>query len=250
MPKQKRLHKKISISSQVNKLTLSARLLFTWMIPHADDEGRLKVYAEYIKATVVPMTKWSFRRIKRHLEEIKNLRLIYYWEQNDDCFIEFVKWNEYQTIRKDRFEPSKLPPFSSNNNSQVETSHQPKANQETPQSNISESNPIEFNKSEYKEEQPIADKNPFKGPKELFNDPNDFLPDSEGEVAAKEAWGKLEPNNRTSFYSTYLKAHQRGLPSSLFYQFVSEIKQDSTIKNPGAVFNKKVEDYFMKGVEK
>ena len=40
------LHKSISHSIQVNRLSPEARLLFTWMIPHADDEGRIKGEAD------------------------------------------------------------------------------------------------------------------------------------------------------------------------------------------------------------
>lgn len=62
MAKARMIHKKISASTQVNRLTLPARLLFSWMIPHADDEGRIKGEPEYIKAVVVPMTRWSFKK--------------------------------------------------------------------------------------------------------------------------------------------------------------------------------------------
>lgn len=244
MAKARMLHRSISTSSQVNRLSLPARLLFTWMIPHADDDGRLKGEPEYIKATAVPMTKWSFRRVESYLEEIKNTGLIYYWEQNSERFIEFIKWREHQSIKSDRYKSSNLPSFRNKSGDNLIPEEIQNGTKVAPQSNISESNPIEFNKSEYKEEQPIADKNSFKKLKELLTDPKGFLPDSEVESAAKEAWEELEPNNPGAFYSTYFKAHKRGLPSSLFYQFVSEIKQDSTIKNPGAIFNKKVEDYF------
>ena len=243
MAKARMLHKKISVSTQVNKLSLPARLLFTWMIPHTDDEGRLKGDPEFIKATVVPMTKWSFKTVRNYLEEIKNQRLIYYWEENKEWFIEFVKWNEHQQIRKDRFEESNLPSFNKGNNNLLTTKRQPEDNQEAPQSNISELNKIEVNQSEYNHNEPIAEKNSYKNIAGVIN-PKTFEPKSEGELAAKEAWDKLEPYNPLAFNSTYLKALQRGLPTNLFYQFVSEIKQDPSIENKGAVFNKKVADYF------
>lgn len=242
------LHKKISVSAQVNKLSLPARLLFTWMIPHADDEGRLKGDPEFIKATVVPMTKWSFKTVRNYLEELKNQRLIYYWEENQEWFIEFVKWNEHQQIRKDRFEESNLPSFNKKSDDQLSTKSQPDDNQKAPQSNISESNQIEVNKSEYNNNELIADKNSSKNRAGVIN-PKTFDPKSEGELAAKEAWDKLESYNPLAFNTTYLKALQRGLPTNLFYQFVSEIKQDPTIENKGAVFNKKVNDYFAKEVD-
>ena len=240
MAKARMLHTKISVSVQVNKLTLPARLLFTWMIPHADDEGRLKGDPEYIKATVTPMTRWSFKKIGEYLTEIKDKRLIYYWQENGELFIEFIKWNDHQTIRKDRFIRSNLPSCSKKNDNQVVDTCQPTDNQKTTQANVIKSNPIESNKSEANEIG-IAEE-PYKG-NGVGVHPRNFKPSSNGEMAAFEAWEKLEPSSPWVFGTTYLNALCRGLPAGKFYQFVSEIQQDSSIKKPGAVFNKKVEEY-------
>lgn len=243
------LHKKISVSSQVNKLSLPAKLLFTWMIAHTDDEGRMKGDPEIIKATVVPMTKWSFKKIQNYLTEIKNQQLIYYWEQNNEWFIEFVKWNDYQSIRKDRVQPSKLPSFPNEKANNVSVTSQPNDNQvaihnevtvnkETAQSNIKETNPIE--NSVIKE---VVDKKTTNDVGEMLN-PRYFVPKSEIEAIALETWRKLEPTHNWAFYPIYLKAARKGLPIPLFGQFASEIEQDPTIRDKGRVFNKKVNDYF------
>lgn len=254
------LHKKISLSLQVNRLSLPARLLFTWMICHADDEGRLKGDPEYVKATVVPMTKWSLKVIKDYFFEIKNQGLIYYWEENKEWFIEFVKWNNYQQIRKDRFEPSTLPSFNKENDNQLPTNRQPDDDQVSPQSNISEYSEIEFNKSECNEDIEIADDEiPFKGSEltqaqeeshssfKRIGDPNQYEIKSPGQLAAKEVWQEFEPGNQRAFFTTYLKACMRGVPAEKIYQFASEMRQDQSIKNYGAIFNKKVNDYLGKG---
>ncbi len=242
MAKARMLHKSISISSQVNRLSLPARLLFTWMIPHADDEGKLKGNPDYIRATVVPMANWSKKRIQLYLFAIRDTGLIYYWEQNSEWFVELVKWKQYQQIRTDRFTHSILPSFLGNSDNQQTTNSQPDDNQLTPQSNISESNEIEVNKSEVNVEQTIANKYSSKDPALLIN-PRRFEPSSEGEAAALEVWKQLEPYNPFAFKSTYLKAFKKGLPADIFYQFSSEIKQDPTIKNRGAVFNSKFEEW-------
>ena len=109
----------------------------------------------------------------------------------------------------------------------------------TPEANISESKEIESNKGEYSFS--IAD---IKIPKKEYIDPSNFRPTNAEEVAVLAIFNKLEPENIKAFTTTYLAAYRRGLPWVLFYRFASEIKQDSSIKNPGAVFNKKVEDYF------
>lgn len=62
-------------------------------------------------------------------------------------------------------------------------------------------------------------------------------------MAALEAWNQLEHFNPMAFQVTYLTALHKGLPPDKFYQFTSEIKQDPTIKNAGAVFNSKVQAY-------
>ena len=243
MAKARMLHHKISRSIQVNNLSLSARLLFTWMIAHADDEGRLRGEAEYIRATVVPMTKWSFKKIEKHLDEIKKQGLIHYWDKNNESYIEFVKWFDHQHIRKDRFTPSKLLSFLSKSGSYLTTNGQPHDNQEGTQPNITQSNLVESNKSEINEAN-VAN-NSYKKEGYRIN-PYRFEPSTAGEVAALDTWKKLEPHNPFAFGSTYLYALKRGLPPESFFQFASEIKQDLNIEKPGAVFNKKVEMFLEK----
>lgn len=242
MAKARMLHKKISLSTQVNGLALPTRLIFTWMIAHADDEGRLKGEPEYVKATVVPMTKWSFKKIKIYLEEIKNAGLINYWERSNEWFIEFVKWDEYQQIRKDRFEHSKLPSFIKENDNQLSTKEQLADNQDVSQSNISESSSVEFNKSE-SNERGIANKNSSKTIENILN-PHDYQIKSDGQLAAYEIWKEFEANNPRAFYTTYLNSYMKGVPANKIREFASEMRQDKTIETPGAVFNKKVQDYF------
>ncbi len=80
--------------------------------------------------------------------------------------------------------------------------------------------------------------------------PKGFQPSNEGEAAAYEAWKQLEHNNLLAFSTTYYANYKKGLPAPLFYQFVSEIKQDETIKNRGAVFNNKAKSYFEQRAQK
>jgi len=238
MANRRMLAKSISTSIEVNNLSLPARLLFTWMIPHADDDGRLKGDPKYIKATVVPYTNWSPNTIKSYLVVMNNIGLIHYWQDNSEWFIEFVKWKAYQQLRKDRYHASDLPSFSTDSVNQAVTSSQPSDSQVTPEANISESSTSEFKKGEYKEE--VADKNI------PIIDLKKFKPEDAGETAALEAFIALEPDNERAFTTTYYWAYKQGLPADLFYQFKSEIKQDKTIKKKGAVFRTKVEAYLQK----
>jgi hypothetical protein len=179
------------------------------------------------------------------LELMNSNHLIYYWKENNEWYIQFCKWEDYQSIRKDRLELSKLPSFNSKDDNQLSTKCQPDDNQTPAQANTSKSNVVEVNKSEDKVEQ-FAVKNTYKENSSGFTnilDPKQYQPKNAGEVAAKDAWLKLEPNNSRAFYTTYLQATHDGLPPSYFYTFVSEIKQSNADK-PGAVFNSKVKSYF------
>ncbi len=238
MAKARMLHGSISRSIQVNKLCLPARLLFSWMIAHADDEGRIKGDPDYIRATVVPMTKWSSNNIKNYLEQIREIGLIYYWTDNDEWFVEFVKWRDYQSIKSDRFKPSKLPSFNKEIGNKMDTARIQNIDKLFPQANKVQTKEKKSNSDEYN---PFADLN-IRDEEDI--NPNTYKPKNIGESSALIAFKQLEPANFKAFRTTYLAAAKKGLPSGLFFRFTSEIKQDVSIKNPGAVFNKKVQEYF------
>lgn len=243
------LHNKISKSLQVDNLSLPAQLLFSWMISWADDEGRIRGEPKYIKGTVVPLKNWSLKHIGAYIESMRDQGLIYYWSENSEQYIEFAKWKEHQSIKSDRFKPSELPSYSELDGNNLSPNSIHNVSKTTPQSNISESNSIEVNKSELNEVEQIAVKNTsYKGNTYMDRNPDTFEPQTPGDAMAKEVWEKLEPTNRWSFYSTYLKPIRKGLPPDVLYQFCSEIKQDPTVKEPGKVMNKKISDYF-KGKE-
>lgn len=139
------LHKSISVSTQVNKMSLAAILLFTWLIAHADDEGKLHGECSYIKAVVVPMFNWSTKKIDKLLNEIVKADLITWWNIEEERFIQLKTWENHQQIRKDRFIPSKLPTFQNEIEAKLEEERQPGDNQTSIEYNISEVNSIKDN---------------------------------------------------------------------------------------------------------
>ncbi|OGM11973.1 hypothetical protein A2Z22_04805 [Candidatus Woesebacteria bacterium RBG_16_34_12] len=243
MAGKRMLHAKISVSDDVNRLPLEARLLFTWMIAHADDDGRLKGKSAYIKAIVVPYTDWSSNKVEQYLQLMKEVGLINHWQVNDKWFIEFPKWIEYQKIRKDRYTPSNLPSFTPNKANPLTTDGQPNDNQASAKEKKREANLMKVKTSEANR---LADKSSYKkdGQTESVDDPNIYDPQNEAECAAKEVWHKWEPDNYRAFWTSYLNAARKGVPASMIYQFSSELKQDSGEK-PGAVFNFKYKRYLL-----
>jgi len=98
--------KSISISEQVNNMSDFAKLLFTWMIPHADDWGMIKGSAKVIKALVVPLTDHSTADVEKALQEIADSELIFWFENEGDQYIEFCKWDGYQSGLHKRTKPN------------------------------------------------------------------------------------------------------------------------------------------------
>jgi len=246
------LHKKISISQQVNKLSINARLLFTWLIAHADDEGRLRGEANYIRASVVPLTNWSSNVVEKYLVEMSDLGLIYRWQEGDECLIEFVKWGEYQKIPPSKSKQSQYPPYPQNIDNALTDEKLLEGRQFATQYNViqSETNEEELNPVERSSTNEVAKSVSFKKWADIPTNPDEFKPKNEGELAAKEAWLELEPENKTAFKLTYMRAlYLQNLPPHLFYEFVSDIKQDPKVRNSGAVFNKKVKEYSEKRKE-
>jgi len=211
------------------------------MIFHADDEGRLKGDIDTVRGLIVPLIGWSVKKVHGYVLEIQKQGLIHYWQENNEWFIEFVKWTDYQYIQKDRFKRSTLPKYHKDSVSSLDTDRIQTATTSSPQAKLSEMKLKKIKISEANTEN-----NPSQNNKSGLVNPRTFQPSNEGEVAAWEAWNQLEHANLMAFKVTYLTALNKGLPAEKFFQFVSEIKQDNTIKNPGAVFNSKVQTYLEK----
>lgn len=152
------LAKSISTSLQVNKLGIEAQLLFTWMIPHADDDGRLNGEAEYINFLVVPAKRWTKSQTESYLKAIHDAGLIHLWSENGTKYIEFPAWTKHQQIRKDRYTPSNIPPFNKTQVNHLTTNVQPNGNQGDTQ--LSE---IENNKNEDKKEERNTGEREYEG---------------------------------------------------------------------------------------
>ncbi len=91
------ISKSISVSKQVNGLSRDAKLLFTWLIPHCDDFGRMTGDPDVIKAIVFPMdTDFTPGLIESCLTDIENMRLIIRYNVDGEQFLCFPKWEVHQ----------------------------------------------------------------------------------------------------------------------------------------------------------
>ena len=99
------------------KLSDKAKLLFIACITNADDEGRLSGNPANLRAIAFRFEDIPTSKIEELINEIKtSLSNFKCYTINDCRYIQFLKWKDYQQIRKDREKPSKFPLWQPNDN--------------------------------------------------------------------------------------------------------------------------------------
>lgn len=108
MPRGRMLNKKISLDERVALLSAEAALLFTWMIPHTDCEGKMLAIPETIKGNVCPFLRYiSINTIKNCLQQMANADLIKIY--GDGKYLIFNSFDKNQIINTEREAPSIIP---------------------------------------------------------------------------------------------------------------------------------------------
>jgi len=116
-------------NEKTGSLPDTGRLLFIGIFSSADDDGRLKASPKFLKATIFPYDNDKTDEQIRKLRDLcASLGLIRVYSKNGREYLDIPGWEEHQKIRKDRYNPSKLPSFDEADN-QVATIGQPNDNQ-------------------------------------------------------------------------------------------------------------------------
>jgi len=117
------ISKSISVSERVNMLPdVFHMLLFTWLVPHADDFGRLFGSPAKIKALVVPMLDKTIKDVEAALKSLHQSQLINWYEINGDKYIQIVNFEQHQVgLHKRTKSKFPAPPDISGNFSEVPT---------------------------------------------------------------------------------------------------------------------------------
>ncbi|GMA64731.1 DnaD domain protein [Alicyclobacillus fastidiosus] len=97
MANRRMISKSISVSEQVNSMSTFASLLFTWMIAHADDFGRMPGSPAKVKALVMPMRPESVHEVEKAIQEMVEQDLITWYEVSGVRYIQFNTWERHQT---------------------------------------------------------------------------------------------------------------------------------------------------------
>lgn len=109
MPEGRMIKRVISESKKLGRLNSdSARLLYTWLIPWLDVEGRHSADPEIIKGHIFPKIKsMTTRKIKNLVLDLNEVRLIILYSANNELYLQFKK--SLQKIQREREAPSTIP---------------------------------------------------------------------------------------------------------------------------------------------
>jgi len=100
-------------NEKVGSLPDAGKLLFIGIFSQADDDGRLKASPRFLMANIFPYDKDKNEDdIRRLRDQCAELGLIRVYQNAGEEYLDIPGWSEHQQIRKDRYEPSKLPPIS------------------------------------------------------------------------------------------------------------------------------------------
>jgi hypothetical protein len=116
MAKGRFVSKQITIDKKVNDLKDPWSMLgFTWMIPHADCEGRLYGDPSVLKSIIFPRQNGniSVDEVEKMACDWHNAGLVIYYEDDCDRYIQLVNFEKHQSgLRKDREPASAIPCFN------------------------------------------------------------------------------------------------------------------------------------------
>jgi len=93
------IYNSISTSERVASLGVKGALLFTWMITHADSQGRMQGKPKVVKHLVVPfLDEISVEDVTAVLDQMEDQKLIIrYQDKNNRSLIQVVDWWDWQT---------------------------------------------------------------------------------------------------------------------------------------------------------
>ncbi len=100
-------------SEDFSKLSTLAKIVFIGMFSNADDEGRGRGKAVYLKSIIFPYDEdIRVADVDKTLSEISSNMSVIFYSHNENVYYELTNWNIWQKVEKPQ--PSKIPAFIEN----------------------------------------------------------------------------------------------------------------------------------------
>lgn len=120
------VYAKILGSHQLNLTSITARYLYIGTILLADDDGRLNGDPRYLKGQVFSYDEdITVDDVATFLQALHKAELIELYEVEGTQYIQHPKWTEYQKIRKDMYNGSKIPSIKAVEATPVQVCNEP-----------------------------------------------------------------------------------------------------------------------------
>lgn len=125
MPEGRMLKKRISESKKLGALKSdSARLLYTWLLPHLDVEGLFSADPDIIKGYIFPKVKsMTQTKIGKLIYELAEVGLIIIYAENGEQFLKLEKFHEFQKIDPKKEGKSNYPKITKDNTLKINKKH-------------------------------------------------------------------------------------------------------------------------------
>ena len=100
----------IWFNEKFHKFPDKAKLFFIGLITNADDDGRLKGSAPYLRSRIFPYDDIPSADIEAWLQVIIDAKFATTYDIDGNRFVYLTGWKEHQSIRSDRYRASEIPP--------------------------------------------------------------------------------------------------------------------------------------------
>ena len=102
MANRRMISKSISTSKKLSTVSTLSALLFTWLVPHCDDNGNMDGDPKVVKGIVLPLRSETVEDVAAAINELKSVKLADVYKVAGEQFIHINQWNMHQTLRGDR----------------------------------------------------------------------------------------------------------------------------------------------------
>ena len=110
IPKGHMIRRDISLSRKFAALSPKAAVLFSMMIPHLDNHGKMNGDPMYIKSVVCPHISYlTIRVIKKCLQEIDQYTNVKVFQLDGLLYIHSMSWKEHQKLQWNKLGADHLP---------------------------------------------------------------------------------------------------------------------------------------------
>ncbi len=103
--KARLIYHTISTSERLAGLGVKGALIYTWLLAHADDQGRYAGSAKKVKAEVVPLVEEiSVEDVESALAAMEDTELIIRYTDGKNQLVQITDWWEFQSGLRIRYE--------------------------------------------------------------------------------------------------------------------------------------------------